>query len=349
MINPSILINQRGPGLPAPKEFFTVGYTQVFLISGTVKSTTMAVQIGFTITIDGTPVGECTIFANDTQHKTLVSTPVIARLPPGKHTITLTAFDSNTITDKDSRFEVLLLDLKWGYIPSILISTMGPFPLGQLTVPFKTKESHQIFLISGSAYTDASNQEIGLKASIRKEKDLAVLPQYNRNVALFSNTQSRHRALVSQAVTTQLPPDSYRMTLEVIEGTRFDSHDRCYVLMFDLRTQLPAQVFNGVGNSFSPPAFTVQGHTQLLRIACSAQCNGGPGPIGVNVMIDDKVVETRTIYADTGTEHLAFAELWSIQHLSPGGDHTLKIVAAENTPTVIDGNDYLNVLIVDLD
>jgi len=107
---PNVVINKDG-SLPANASFYCAGSTQVFLVSGSAYTSAPG-TIGVNILIDGQNYGVSKVGANEVNsHKAFVEQPVVAHLTPGSHTIGLTPFTNNTLTNQDDYFRVLLFDL----------------------------------------------------------------------------------------------------------------------------------------------------------------------------------------------------------------------------------------------
>ena len=104
-----VVINRAGP-LPISATVQSPGDLPLSLfVSGSVWSSTPNTPIGFDVLVDGTAIGKATIYSNGpTTHRSVVPVYFSITLTEGSHTIELTAADSQTNSDYNDRYQVVL-------------------------------------------------------------------------------------------------------------------------------------------------------------------------------------------------------------------------------------------------
>ena len=104
------LIDQSGP-LPVSVTFNAPSDGEVvFLVSGSVWTSTQNEMIGINILLDGNEIGEAEIFSNGpTTHRAVVPQYITTKLTLGSHTLTLTPSTSATTSDINDSYRVMVL------------------------------------------------------------------------------------------------------------------------------------------------------------------------------------------------------------------------------------------------
>jgi hypothetical protein len=110
MAQAKVILDQSGP-LPIEIKFKVAGALQVLFVSGSVWSKGANRTIGMDILIDNNEIGEAEIFANPAaQHMTVVPQYFVPNLKPGQYTLKLKTSDTNTQSDGNDLYRVLLLE-----------------------------------------------------------------------------------------------------------------------------------------------------------------------------------------------------------------------------------------------
>lgn len=105
-----ILINQAGPlEMEATFNSPSDGPMMVY-VSGSVWSSTANVMIGIGVAIDGTNVANATIFSNGgATHRAVVPIYIPVKLTSGQHTISLSAANTDTVSDYNDFYQAALI------------------------------------------------------------------------------------------------------------------------------------------------------------------------------------------------------------------------------------------------
>jgi hypothetical protein len=104
-----VIIQQAGP-LPLKATFQAPGNLPMYLsVNGSVWSQSANVVIGIAVDLDGKKVGEAKIFSNGTAtHRAVVPAYIPVKLDQGQHTITLSASTTQTVSDYNDFYTVVL-------------------------------------------------------------------------------------------------------------------------------------------------------------------------------------------------------------------------------------------------
>ena len=109
-------------------------------------------------------------------------------------------------------------------VPNVLINANGPLPI---QASFYCAGSTQVFLVSGSAWSQAAGSFVGMNILIDGTN-------YG-DAAVMTNEAVSHKAVVEQPVVAHLTPGSHTIQLTLLNSTTIsDLNDRYRVLLFDL-------------------------------------------------------------------------------------------------------------------
>ena len=104
-----VIIQQAGP-LPIKATFQALGDFPMYLeVNGSVWSQSVNVVIGIGVDLDGQNVGHAKIFSNgNATHRAVVPAYIPVKLSQGPHTITLSAATTQTLSDLNDFYTVVI-------------------------------------------------------------------------------------------------------------------------------------------------------------------------------------------------------------------------------------------------
>ena len=104
-----VIVQQAGP-LPIKVTFQSLGDMPTYMeVNGSVWSQTANAMIGIAVNIDGQDAGQAKIFSNGTAtHRAVVPAYIPVKLGDGKHTLTLSAATTQTLSDYNDFYTVVI-------------------------------------------------------------------------------------------------------------------------------------------------------------------------------------------------------------------------------------------------
>ena len=104
-----VIVQQAGP-LPIKATFQPLGDLPTYIeVNGSVWSQTANVIIGIAVDLDGKNVGQAKVFSNGiATHRAVVPAYIPAKLTHGSHTITLSAGSTQTVSDYNDFYTVVI-------------------------------------------------------------------------------------------------------------------------------------------------------------------------------------------------------------------------------------------------
>lgn len=341
---------QSGGKAVATGTFSTSGASQLISVAASGSSTSAAKSMGVSVQVDDRVVGSINSWANPPNF----DLPLTPRrfeqfLPPGSHTITLTA-NGDTATGFDDRVAVSVIDL--GDNPDLLRPRLlyyGPYDPPK----FVTCGGTVMLWVAASGWSNSAPGETGVSVWLDGERVASS--------TIWANRNGWHLTFVPvQVVLPNLAPGLHQLIVSSMPGTTTDGNDVCAVEVLELTA--PPQVLTpsvpiqnkscstqGGGGTVASAAFSTTSarNTVLLRAMASAWTPATSSPLNLTVSVDGTERGVMTGFASSAYFHvpLAPAEIL-LTGLSPGTQHEVELTADSNTST--DGNDRCTVSLLEL-
>lgn len=252
-------------------------------------------------------------------------------------------------TDPDDSVTMAALDVSdMPARPKVKLSAFGlAANSGLYTDQTFVADGHPLLVsVSATGWSKQAGQQIGAQ--------LLIDNQPNANYQVFANLTSQHMSLVGGDRVRSLPAGTHTLRLLPHASTTIDTNDLWSITVIEFPppstvTQLlgndPCKQQPGGGVLASAP-YTSKGGVQLICAWVSAYASQANRMISASVRVDGNPVGNLQIMPAVASSHMLLCGGDIVPGSIPAGQHTIEVVAGDNTVT--DGNDRVSLTVIEV-
>ena len=331
-------------GKPGPIALF-------YQCSAFTKAANQGMKVEPLVNEQGDPSRGTAVFVNPANtHVPLLRRRVspVYPLPEGQSTFNVLG-NSGVNTDPNDSVTMAAVDIsEISPTPKVTLQEIGlAANSGLYTEQVFVSSGHpQLISVSATAWSQKAGQHIGAQ--------LLIDNQPNANYQVFANVTSQHMSLVGGDRVRSLPQGQHTLRLLPHASATIDSNDVWSITVMEFPSPSTLTQLLGNDNCKEQPGggviasapYTSKGGTQLICLWVSAYAKQARRMISATVQVDDNPVGSVQIYPAIASSHMLLCGGDIAPGSIPAGQHTIQVIADDNTVT--DVNDRISLTVLEV-